>query len=312
MKLGVVADLQNEFTWSHSRARSFSECRRAYWLSYYGSWGGWDHDAPTDVRDAYLQKKLTTIPMWTGSVVHGVAEDALRAARAEAWVPGVEEAVGRAREAATRDIAGSESGAWLRRPARRAGFAEHYYAMPVEPARWAGAIDEIERQVRGLYDNKFFRRLLQVPHRIRELEDLRRFRVGDTDVFVVLDVAVDDDRGGLVIIDWKTGDNHDDDDIGAQLGVYGLYAVHELRVAEDAITAMHVNLRHGTATRHAVDAAAMATAARTVAESAGAMRATLRDATNNVADKADFPMLPEGAAACRRCSFRRSCARENC
>ncbi len=307
-----MPDLKNEFTWSHSRARSFSRCLRAYWLSYYGSWGGWADDAPTEVRDAYVQKKLTTISMWTGTVVHGVAEDVLRAARAEAWVPGVDEAVGRARESAARDIAGSESGAWLRRPAKRTGFAEHYYALGVEPARWAGAVDEIERQVRVLYDNKYFRRLLQVPHRIRELEDLRRFRVGDTEVYVVIDVAVDDDRGGLVIIDWKTGDNHDDGDISAQLGIYGLYGVRELGVAEDAITAMHVNLRHATSTRHAVDAEAMAKAASTVAESAGSMREKLRDVANNVADKADFPMLPEGDEACRWCNFRRSCARENC
>ncbi len=312
VKLEAVPDLQNEFTWSHSRARCFSQCPRAYWFTYYGSWGGWSDDAAAEVRDAYVQKKLTTIPMWTGTVVHGVAEAVLRAARTEAWVPGVDEAVGRAREGASRDIAGSANGSWLRRPAKRTGFAEHYYSQAVENSRWDAAIDEIERQVRSLYDNKYFRRLLQVPQRIRELEDLRRFRVGDTDVYVVIDVAVEDDRGGLVIIDWKTGDNHDDDNIAAQLGIYGLYSVRELGVAEDAITAMHVNLRHGTATRHAVDSAAMAKAASAVAESAAAMRAKLRDVGNNIADKDDFQVLPPGAEACRRCNFRRSCARENC
>ena len=76
-----MADLVNELVWSHSRSKAFAGCKRAYWFNYYGSWGGWDAAAPTDVRDAYVQKKLTTRAMWTGTVVHQVAEDALRRVR---------------------------------------------------------------------------------------------------------------------------------------------------------------------------------------------------------------------------------------
>ena len=40
-----MADLQNEFSWSKSRHEKFDECRRAYFYTYYGSWGGWSAGA---------------------------------------------------------------------------------------------------------------------------------------------------------------------------------------------------------------------------------------------------------------------------
>ncbi len=304
-----MADLVNELVWSHSRARAFSGCARAYWFAYYGSWGGWDAGAPDAARDAYVQKKLTSRSMWTGTVVHAVAEHALRQVR-EGFVLGpVEMAVAGARSGARRDIEGSQDGSWLQRPARRVGFREHYYESPPSEADWGAAIDEIERQVRGLWDNRLFQRLCAVPARIKELEDLRRFRVGDVDVFVVLDVLVEDGRGGVVILDWKTGEAHNDADIAVQLGVYGLYATQELGVPDDRITAMHVNLRLGTESRHPVGAAEIHQAAARIAESATAMRSRLRDVAHNVAVAEDYPGLPVGAPACSYCNFRGVCGR---
>ena len=33
-----MADLVNEFSWSRSRDATFQDCRRKYYLHYYGSW----------------------------------------------------------------------------------------------------------------------------------------------------------------------------------------------------------------------------------------------------------------------------------
>jgi hypothetical protein len=40
-----MGELANTFSWSYSRHGMFSECLRKYWLSYYGSWGGWGRGA---------------------------------------------------------------------------------------------------------------------------------------------------------------------------------------------------------------------------------------------------------------------------
>ncbi len=303
-------ELRNELVWSHSRARLHDGCLRAYWFTYYGSWGGWDAQAAPEIRQAYVEKKLTTRPMWTGTVVHAIAEEGVKLGRARGG-DDVEDAVRAARHRAEVDIGDSASGAWLRRPARLTGFAEHYYGTPVEPEQWAEAVTEIERQVRNLHRSRIYRRLLDVPERIREVEELQRFRVADGEVYVSLDVLVDDGRGGVVIIDWKTGDAHADTTIAAQLGIYGLYATEVLGVPGDRIVAMHVNLRHETETRHPVGPAEIETARAEVAAGLVTLRSRLTDVVENTARKEDFPPLPEGDPRCRWCNLRRSCGREN-
>ena len=304
-----MADLVNELVWSHSRSRACEGCKRAYWYAYYGSWGGWGANAPAEARAAYVQKKLTTRAMWIGTVVHRVAEELLRDARDGRQTPTLDDVVSSVRTRCEKDVRESADGSWLQRPAKRVGFREHYYEEGASEADWAQAIDEIERQLRGLWTQRLFQRLLAVPSRIRELEDMRRFAVGDVDVWVVLDVLVDDGRGGVVILDWKTGGHHDDAEIRAQLGVYGLYATAELGIAADAIVAMHVNLRHNEETKHAVGEAEIALAKETIRDSTARMRALLVDVEQNIADPGAYPTLDPGSEDCRRCGFRGICGR---
>lgn len=301
--------LVNELVWSHSRARLFDDCLRAYWFTYYGSWEGWDANAPSEARSLYVQKKLTRRPMWVGTVVHGIAEEGLKRARAgRHW--SADEAAAAAVRQARGDIEGSRTGTWLQRPAKRTGFAEHYYGEAVGDADWDASIAEIERQVRGLHENRIYRRLVAVADRIRDVEELHRFRVGDADVYVALDALVADGKGGVVIIDWKTGEAHDDATIAAQLGVYGLYVTQELGVPPDQVTAMHVNLRHATETTHRVGPPEIAAAQAEIAETVTRMRARLDNVAKNTASKDGYPLLEEGAGRCNRCNFRRTCGRE--
>ena len=304
-----MADLVNELVWSHSRGRAFAGCLRAYWFTYYGSWGGWDAQAPPAARDAYVQKKLTTRSMWTGTVVHQLAEDALRRVRDGYGPRSLEDALVGAENRARREIKESASGEWLARPARRVGFREHYYDEPVPAEAWEEAIEEIRRQTRVLWSQRLFRRLLEVPDRILELEDLRRFRVGDAEVYVALDVMVDDGRGGVVILDWKTGNNHREDDISSQLGVYGLYATEVCGVPEARVVAMHVNLRHDSETRHPVGREQIDHARKTIADDVAAMRRKLVDSAANVANPDDFPTVDRDDPRCRFCNFRGICDR---
>lgn len=298
-----MAVLKNELVWSHSRAKTFQWCRRAYWYTYYGSWGGWEADAPEATRNAWLQKKLTAVPAWVGTLVHGIAENLLKEAM-QGEKPIEEEAADRAVRTANRQIRESER--QLGRPGKATRFAEHYYDEKVE---WDPLVDEIERQVRGLFSNRIFRRLLEVPDRILEVEELRRFPVGDAEVYVSLDVLVSDGQGGAVILDWKTGESHKDEDIAAQLGVYGLYCAGPLGLDPSRLVAMHVNLRHATETRHPVGPAEVALAEQEIARSVAELRSVLTDVEKNVAGEDFFPLLPEGDPRCGSCRFRRSCLR---
>jgi hypothetical protein len=72
-----VEPLENTFSWSLSRHRTFRECPRKYWFHYYGAWGGWEYDAPPEARELYLLKNLTGLHLIAGDVVHRAIERVL-------------------------------------------------------------------------------------------------------------------------------------------------------------------------------------------------------------------------------------------
>ncbi len=303
-----MARLENLFSWSVSRARLFQDCRRKYWLNYYGSWEGWERDAAHEVREAYQQKKLTTRPMWIGTVVHEAAERALQALE---WrVPEVEETTGWAVQKARKDIEVSLSEGYRRRPAKIVAFSEHYYGLSGADASWQEELGEIERQVRGLFSNPVFLRMLAVPERILQVEQMIRVELEGCPVWIVMDVLMDDGQEGVVIVDWKTGRSQDEERISQQLGVYGLYARDHLGLPSERIKALHVDLRARSHKSHPITEEQLANAAAWVARSSAEMRSCLVDEAENLARKEDFPLLPEGSPACETCQFRRSCQRE--
>jgi hypothetical protein len=303
-----MAELVNTFSWSHSRRGCFEACLRQYWLCYYGSWGGWERDAAPAVREAYVQKKLTTRALWIGTVVHDLAEAALSDLQAgrrpdPAWHQR------RALERARRDLADSAAGRWRAQPSRVCAFQEHYYGVDVPAEVWEEALAVIAQQAASFFGDPVVRRLHQVPERLIEVEKLAQVAVGGVPVWVKLDALVADGRGGAVVVDWKTGAGHQDEVIAAQLGVYGLYCTLVHGFPPDRIVAMQVNLRHGERTQHPVDAEVQAHTREQIQASAADMRARLVDPEGNRAREEDFPGLPEGDPACGSCAYRRSCGR---
>jgi CRISPR/Cas system-associated exonuclease Cas4 (RecB family) len=311
-----MAEFKNEFSWSWSRHRAFQTCPRMYWLQHYGFWGGWRPGSPG--REIYIQKRLNTRAQWLGTQVHAAAEWVLNEVVAGRR-PTAEQVVEGARGLALRMIDDSRRGAYRQDPKRRPGFAEHYYGVPVDDEAWRADVDEIARQVEGLFSNKVFVRLTEVPERIVEVERLEQMHVDDVPVWVSLDVLVRDAEGGWVVIDWKTGRSHDPETVQQQLGVYGAYVAERylgLRVdagevpSDARIKALHANLRDGEHQSYDIDAATVRLAVDRVRTSASAMRERLVDAAANVANEDDFPMLPSGDPTCARCAYRRSCGRD--
>lgn len=311
-----MADLKNEFSWSWSRHRAFDSCLRRYYLQHYAFWGGWEPDSPN--REVYIQKKLNSRPMWIGTTVHAAAEWVLGQVRRGHYPP-PDRVVERFLRGARRAIDESARGLYRFRPKRSPGFVDHYYGLETPDEAWQADLEEIERQIRGLFTNKVFQRLARVPGRIIEVERLEQVEVGGVPVWVSLDVLVSDGAGGYVIIDWKTGREHDAETVAAQLGVYGAYVLDRYldqrpHTAGDdhvgRIQAMYVNLRSDTFETRPIDREVLERTVRTVQDSASAMRERLEDATENIAREGDFPMVEEGSPACRWCVFRRTCGRE--
>ena len=74
-------EFKNDFSWSFSRDNAFNTCKRKYYYSYYGSWGGWNKDADELSKKLYMLNKMTSLPMLAGSKVHDEVERTLKVLR---------------------------------------------------------------------------------------------------------------------------------------------------------------------------------------------------------------------------------------
>ncbi len=154
--------LTNDFSWSRSRDNTFQECRRKYFYQYYGSWGGWEADAPADVRRLYVLKQLSSRQQWAGRVVHDAIEMALHVLREGRDVP-VEPFVTDVIERMRAEWRSSKAGTYRDRPKTTALF-EHEYLVDLKPEAYILAASACQ-EFRALL-------LLQLDHGMEGLVSL--------------------------------------------------------------------------------------------------------------------------------------------
>jgi hypothetical protein len=138
------------------------------------------------------------------------------------------------------------------------------------------------------------------------LEDLVSFQVGETSVYLRMDLAYRSDDGRVVIVDWKTGRSEGRFN-EIQLAGYALCAVEHgwVKEPEELVTEL-AYLAVPRYVRRSVDRAKLAHARSFIAKSAGNMKSLLLDPVANVGRLEDFAMV-EKPRVCRRCNYRRLC-----
>ncbi len=303
-----MAELANAFSWSRSRSVMFQECRRRYFYHYYGAWGGWEPDAPAEVRRLYVLKQLTGRQGWAGRVVHEAVEMALKALHAgrdlpEAWL--IEETVQRMR----REWRFSKRGGYRERPKADVALFEHEYGIEVTSRTWQVLRDHALRCVRTFYRLPLLGELRQTPReRWILIEDVRAFDFEGTPVYAAPDFGYWTRADRLALVDWKTG-TPDPEETAIQLGCYALYARDILDVPAEQVDLLEVNLREGTVTTHPWDDARVHDVRERLRLSIRAMKAWLRDPMANVAALEDFERT-EDLRLCRWCNFRAVCRPE--
>jgi hypothetical protein len=259
-------------------------------------------------RLLYTLKRLVTPPQWAGQIAHEVAATALEAVRAGRGADPdalVTDAVRRARRA----VADARAGLPALDPRRYVGFEALAYGDDPGDAWWDEAVGAVEAACRGVLAHPLMARLAEVPARIVEVERHVRTGIDDVTLLVALDVLVRDGRGGLVVVDWKTGAAHDPAEVDAQLAVYALSVSRRFRVAPEKVLGVHASTRDAAFRRVAFDADALAAATARVRASAAAMTALLPDPSVDRLDADALPQLDAGAPACARCRYRRACDR---
>ena len=302
----LVADLVNDFSWSRTRDNVFQECRRRYYLHYYGSWGGWNADGDPRTRLLYVLKQLATRQMWAGRLVHESVERALLSLRdgyslSEASL--IESTVRQMRE----EWKGSRDGVYREHP-KRTGLFEHEYAAPIRDSEWQAMRDNVIRCLRNFYRLLLFADIKATPpERWVLIEDIGSFAFEGTKVFAAPDFGYWNGADRLQLVDWKTGGAGADASL--QLGGYALYARETMGVDPDRVDLLEVNLREGKVTTHPWGSLDLDRVRDHIRLSVRSMRAYLKDPDRNLAEEGDFEKA-EDLRICRWCNFRGACRPE--
>ena len=301
-------------SWSKTRHERFSECRRAYYLYYYLSWGGWDMTAERWRRQLYILKKLSNRFTWAGSVVHAAIRGTLMAVhhgrRLEA-----PRLIDRVHNVMRADFAFSrERRYWGDRIRKEfSGLVEHEYGEELDPVVWKKNWDNVEQAIGWFFKSDWVERARELPkERWLEVDvidfDKSIFRLDGIKVFAVPDFAFVDHDGSTVIVDWKTGrarDGYDEQILG-----YAMYMADRYRLPLDRMRASLVYLNDGVENTVRIDPERVEAFKAHFAKSVSSMREFLLDPSSNTPlPENSFPMTDD-LATCARCVFRRPCGRE--
>jgi hypothetical protein len=327
----------NRFGWSLSREATFDHCLRRYYFHYYLSWGGWQAGAPAVAREAFKLKRLVSLPLWRGQLVHYVASMVLRSMKAKGKIPDREKVIAYTLERFETQFEFSREKRYLSTPKKSfeslnidwLALIDHEYGRPVADAALERTRGECVRAIEGLYAGPILGVVQETDRARWDIEDLasgafsQQFEHGGATVFVKTDFMFRGGDGTLRIVDWKTNrgavaeaDAAEDEPRNAavQLGIYGYYAARILGEPVASIRLLEINLLDGgRSIEHAADEESVARAGATIASGIEKLAGVLagRDTARNEAlPYARFPAIESGL--CRFCNFYRICKDESC
>lgn len=300
--------LVNQFSWSVSRDRLFRSCRRAYYYNYYGSWGGWESDADPRVRQLYILKQMTSLEMWSGSIVHDVIAEALHRYALKGAVIRTGELQARAREKLRAGWRDAVNRAWQTSPKKTNLFRLYYgNGRTLPPQQTERTKTRVYNCLEAFALSDVLTDITSVSHlNWHPVDTLDSFAMDGLKIWCAIDFAYQDPTGKTRILDWKTG-GEDEEALRLQLACYAFYVNDVWHVPPEQQRLMGVFLREqARISEYDLPPEAMLEARQTIVDSAAEMRSCLVDVPNNTAREEDFP-LAASDRPCRRCSYRGAC-----
>lgn len=259
--------LINRFGWSLSREAMFDECKRRYYFHYYLSWGGWNNDASEIARESFKLKRLVSLPLWRGQLVHYVVSKILQSTKRRGKLPDRRDVLRYTEEHFNRQFEFSRTKRYLTEPKKRNGklnrdwlaLFEHEYNIELPSEKVSATLAETTAAVDGFYHSPILEILRETETSKWIIEDIdigsfsQSFEFEGALIHVKTDFIFRGSDGTFNIVDWKThrrdGANDEKEQGGGaseiQLGVYAYYASKVLGEEPDNIRLYEVNLLDG-------------------------------------------------------------------
>lgn len=310
-----MADLVNEFAFSWSRQKMFYDCPRKLYWQYYGSWQGWEQDAPVSAKLSYRLKQLKNLSMLVGETFHEELAEILRRRSPKPMTVPVAQLKGDMERRLLRRLRESRNADWERYgdPKRSTILFEDYYGKGVTGDMETQAIATLQRCVEGLASDGFGRRAFGAPaDKLRYIDPKniseKRVSVDNLVLYASPDLVVEGKTDGLHIVDWKTGLPRPHDVNAAQLAIYGIFVQQKFDMPLERMTAHLVYVSAGEHREQNV-VEGEPEARRVIATYVADVKSRLTDAAANIAgDIERFPMTTN-LNMCRSCNFREVCGR---
>jgi len=298
-----------DFSWSQSRRAMFRECPRKYFWNYYGSHNGWLDDASEEARAAWRLKKISTLHMTLGNVVHEIAASALGRVRGGERPPTGPELIEEGRGRLNRIwVLSQQHEAWQSSPGRHPMLMEFY--------RGNGPSGDLVQQIRDrLYDclrhlpeSESFREAVEAPRvEIREVDRLDFVELEGVKLYAQPDLLY---RLGDAwrIVDWKTGGRASGH--APQLRTYALYLRMRADLPPGPIIGRLEYLKDGEALSLPISDRDVAEEKQAILDSVAAMRTYLEDPIRNAPKARESFPLAEDRRRCPTCNFYELCEEE--
>ncbi|MBD3178826.1 MAG: DUF2800 domain-containing protein [Candidatus Latescibacteria bacterium] len=317
--------MRNRFGWSLSRESIFDSCRKRYYFHYYLSWKGWKSGAPEISREAFLLKRLVSLPLWRGQLVHYIATKVLQSTRAKGRIPDQAKVLDYASLRFEKQYQFSLDRRYLDTPKKSGGrlnidwlaLFEHEYGLRITDRRLETAKSEVREGLRNLIQSGMLKRAARsdpsgwIIENIDISEFAQSFELDGVIIYVKTDFIFRDADGVLNIVDWKTfrkGKDEESADNG-QLGVYGYYAASRMNEPFTNIRMTEVNLLDSASERSfRMDKELMERSKQIITEGVEKLSSVLVGADtgrNEPLPPEHFP--PDPGPKCRFCNFNRVC-----
>ncbi len=294
-----------EFSWSHSRNLTFTDCQRKYYYQYYQSHNGWEWKAPYLQKLTYRLKKLTNIPMLVGALIHTeIAADITQQQNGFAPRSSADliTATLTAFEAAL-DDAQQHKKEWEKRPSKHTMLHSVYYADGPSSEAIALAKDRIESSLFGYLNSQTLADLQSDPKpTVKHIDTLDTFKVNNSTIYGVPDLHYRRSDGTHIIVDWKTGGAAET--VQAQLLTYALYVQSQDPTSINSPFVGRVEYISQATHQDVVLSQADIDAQSTVIQASIAeMKEKLHDPQRNIAKAMKHFPLKADTSACHTCPF---------
>jgi len=300
--------LRNTFRWSVSRDGTFLDCPRRYYFQYYGTWGGWESDAPERVRELYLLKQLKTRAMWIGTVVHDCIKRSLDNVARGVPVLTVDEILALTRDRMQQDFRESRAKAYRQNPKASCGLFEHEYELQVPDEKWREAADQVDHCLNTFYRSEVYRQLSSLRgDDFLEIERLADFDLDGIPVTIKLDCATRE-ASRIIVWDWKTGRA---EQVGHryQMACYAFYASQKYGIPVGSVTTRRFDLMRDEIAEDTIGERSLGELLNYIRGSIKDMKALLQDPGNNVAAEDRFTKVAR-RDVCYRCNYLKVCRPE--